>query len=165
MKPLILFSLLMAALMACNINMLNIKKNNVFKTIPQINDQTLFAGENSVDNEESSIPLDYGPWNFVPCFNELAYRVKKIEYNSETKKYRWGIEFHNGYKETINFGFEMINSYSSKLNVKTTSRMSLKSGKTGSNWYYVDDNESVQVVVDKIRFGDADNGEYRNCAY
>jgi hypothetical protein len=104
----------------------------------------------------------YGPWRTTSCYKGIDFCVKKGAYNEYAKKYEWWVKFRNRYHSTATFSF--IAKESSITTAKTNERISIPSGEEASSWFLLAETNSINVFVDKMRFGDDDWGsEYVPC--
>jgi hypothetical protein len=104
---------------------------------------------------------DYGAWKSTSCFSGLDFCVKKGEYNEYAKKYHWDIKFRNRYNQSISFSYTAKNSRTSSAT--TNERMTIQPGGEGKAWFLVDDQSSINVFVDKLRFGKDWGSDYAPC--
>ena len=110
---------------------------------------------------KNPIQSSYGPWNKTSCYRGIDYCVKRASYNDVAKKYEWWVKFRNNYQTTVSFSF--IAKESNVRSAETSSRLTVRSGEDGSNWFLLADANSIRVFVDRLRFGDDNGGKYAPC--
>jgi hypothetical protein len=105
---------------------------------------------------------EFGAWRTTSCFRGLDYCVKRTEYNEYSRKYEWHVKFKNRYVENITINCVLAASDVSAAT--TTDRVTVRAGEETTLWFLVPDANSVNVFIDKARFGNDDWGTpYAKC--
>lgn len=106
---------------------------------------------------KASNNTDWSPWQTSSCYEGLDFSVKRDAYNEYAKKYKWLIKFRNTYDEDISFSFVLKERTVNSAN--GTHRANVKANSEGSGtWFLLEDANSVNAFMDKLRFGSDDWG-------
>jgi len=105
---------------------------------------------NGLATRADDAPQIYGAWHAVEGWPDLQWHVKRVEYNSDAKKYHWNIEFKNDYTKTITFECGMGETGTTP---PLHDELTIKAGSTGWTWYLIGSHDNVAVTVGKVHFG------------
>jgi hypothetical protein len=108
---------------------------------------------------------DYGDWKPFGSLPQLDYRVRRVEYNTDAKKYEWHVLFRNRYGKTIHFDFCLNETgVTTGGSLERTSLRSGSEGKSavspGGGWFLLKTDSRPEVCIRNVRFGDDDSGPY-----
>lgn len=136
----------------------------ILLSISLLTSSTIISNEQNIKTSQSS----WGNWKQTDCLLGLDFRVKRAEYNSYAKKYKWIIEFRNRYKQNIHFSCKAVKP-SQRAEIrrtgKTTDRKHVgANGGLGKVWFLVNAPSEIYIHVNKIRISEKDWGtDYYNC--
>jgi hypothetical protein len=140
------------------------KKSNVIKISIGVLLQLIVSGVMQVQAQSQN----WSEWQSIRCHQGLDYSVTKDRslgddgYNQYSKKYKWLVRFRNRYQENISFNYVLkeSNIFQAEGNSRITIGAGSETDETG--FFLVADENTVNVFVDRVRFGD-DTGPYAAC--